>query len=119
MARFTWRHIYVFDLPPSLIFVTDTDSLLCELRADDEEIILVIEAVLSVTYELSLQKQFSFYYKAWCTANIEYRQLNLPAKDTFVIDWKYIVKIQRNQVVCVRVLNVYLENIHELNIFGT
>ena len=43
-----------------MIFVTDTDSLLCEVRADDEETILVNEAVFSVTYELSLQKHFSF-----------------------------------------------------------
>ena len=43
-----------------MIFVTDRDYLLCEVRADDEATILVNEAVLSVTYELSLEKQFSF-----------------------------------------------------------
>jgi hypothetical protein len=43
-----------------MIFVTDTDSLLSEVRADDEETILVIEAAFSVTYELSIHEQFSF-----------------------------------------------------------
>jgi len=43
-----------------MIFVTERDSLLCTVRANDEATILVTEAVLFVTYDLSLQKQFSF-----------------------------------------------------------
>ena len=52
-------------------------------------------------------------------AKVEYRNINRLAKDTSVIDCKSIVKIHRNQAVRVRVLGVYLENIHGLNIFGT
>jgi hypothetical protein len=41
-------------------YVTNTDPLFSEVRADDEGTILVIVAVFSVTYELSLQEEISF-----------------------------------------------------------
>jgi hypothetical protein len=41
------------------MFVSDTESLLCKVLAEAEETVLIVEAVFTVTYELSLQKQLS------------------------------------------------------------
>ena len=65
-----WSPAYAYSLSPWLVFVVGANCVACEVCAEAEETVFIIETMFPVMYERGLKEQLRIEHRTWSIGGI-------------------------------------------------